>query len=190
MPTEELLTLDKAIIWARNLTILLLSRALDIKISLSESQDPTDAPPYGYYSFVTPYAPTGELGSHELHPIIDPKTGQKQLLNIRWEHPRMVLSFCFCSTDHMDDTGAQINGENEAMTLALQGAGWFKNEGCELLSREGLVVLAVGNISSRSGLFADEVIRRWGFDVTLRYKAITTRVDDIIEKISIVQKKE
>ena len=184
---DSIMTMDKAILWIRNTVVSMMAAKLGIPIALSDEQDPKVPPSYGYYSFVTPYAPTGELGSHTRMVIVDPETQQRFIQDVRAEYPEMVLSFSFCSSNRILEVETETIGENEAMSLAMGGAAWLLQEGRAALSLLGIVVLRVSNAASRSGLFADEYIRRWGFDVTIRYKAITIRRDDIIEKIITIR---
>lgn len=186
---DERMTMEEAVIFYRNRVVSLLSAATGVSIRLSDEQDPEALPPYGYYSLITPYASSGELGNHVRTVITDVQTQKLYIQNIRAEHAQMHFSFTFCSKNRHLAGGADIVGENEAMQLALKGAGWLRQEGAQALSLIGLAVLRVGNLASRSGVIADEYVRRWGFDVALRYKAITVRTDDIVERINVYHKK-
>lgn len=184
---DEVILMDEMIIKARNIIISGLAAATGVAVRLSDEQDPEDEPPYAYYSIVTPYASTGEFGSHIRKVVKDAEDGKKYIHDYRYEHPEMVLSFNFCSANRQLDDGTSINGENEAMSFAMKGVAWFKNEGAAALSASHLVVLQITNCASRSGILADEYIRRWGFDAAVRYKAITKRIDDIVENANVIK---
>jgi len=186
---DEVILMEDMIIRARNIIVSRLAAATGVPIRLSDEQDPDAEPPYGYYSIVTPYAPTGELGSYTQRTEVGPD-GQKYIEDIRSEHPEMALSFSFCSANRQAPGGEQVNGETEAMSLAMKAAAWFLHEGRTDLSFEGLVVLRVSNCSSRSGIVGDVYVRRWGFDVTVRYKAMTVRYERIAESVRVIQIKE
>ena len=168
---DEIITMEHEIIRIRNLVVSELAKETGTQITLSDEQDPTADPPYGYYSVISPYVSSGELGSHVQRTAIAPDDGCRYIENIRFEHPEMVMPFNFCS-----------NNDAEAMQLTMKAAGWLLHEGRSLLSLENIVVLRVGNAASRSGLIGDEYVRRWGFDVTIRYKALTVRKDEIIQQ--------
>lgn len=187
---DNLVLMDEEILRARNLVVSGLAAATGVRISLSDEQDPAADPPYGYYSVITPYASTGELGSHTQIPGMDPETGRKYLTDVRAEYPEMVLSFSFCSANRQLPDGTQVNGEAEAMALALKGAAWLLHEGREKLSFANLVILRVGNSASRSGTVGDVYVRRWGFDAAIRYKALTARKLDVIGQVITYQSKE
>ena len=179
---DDILTMDQAILRARNIIVSKLIKALGIPVRLSDEQDPEALPPYAYYSFISPYISSGEFGNHTRRVIVDPGTQDRYIQDIRAEYPEMALSFTVCSATRIQN-GVEINGEAEALQLAAKGVGWFKHAGATELSFDGLVVLRVDNFASRSGLVADEYVRRWGFDVAIRYKAQTIRIDDIVERV-------
>jgi len=189
MDNGAIITMDQAIIRARNLVVSKLAAAVAIPVRLSDEQDPEAPPPYCYYSFISPYVPTGEFGNHTRQVIVDPETQTKYIRDVRAEYPEMILSFTFCSRNRQAEKGEEINGETEALQLAAKAAGWFVQEGGFALSMDGLAVLRVNNLASRSGILADEYVRRWGFDVAIRYKAQTIRIDGIIERVITKQNK-
>jgi len=184
----NIILMEDMIIYARNVIVSSLATATGLPIALSDEQNPEAKSPYGYYSIITPYVPTGEIGSHIQQTLTNPDTGEKRIKDIRYEHPEMLLSFNFCSNNHMLDNGTWVNGETEAMHFAMKAVAWLKHTGATELSGKGLVVLRVSNCSSRSGLVADEYVRRWGFDVAIRYKAMTVRNDEIIENVLTIRK--
>lgn len=188
---DEVILMEDMIIRAKNIIISKLAAATGVTIRLSDEQDPEAPAPYGYYSFVTPYVPTGELGSHTQRTLTDPGTGEKYIQDICAEYPEMALSLSFCSANRQTSGGEQINGETEAMNLAMKAAAWLLNKGrAELSLEHDLVVLRIGNCASRSGIVGDEYVRRWGFDMSVRYKAMTVRDDQIAENVRMIQMKE
>lgn len=184
---NEVFTMDQAIIWARDTVVAGLAKAAGIPVRLSDEQDPEEEPPYAYYSMITPYVPTGEYGNHVRQAVKIPGAKETYIRDIREENPEMSLSFTFCSRNRTADDGTEINGETEALQLAARGAAWFLNEGGTSLSAAGLAVLRVGSFASRSGILADEYVRRWGFDAAIRYKALSVRYDGRIERVHLKQ---
>lgn len=184
---NEVFTMDQAIIWARDTIVAGLAKAAGIPVRLSDEQDPEEAPPYAYYSMITPYVPTGEYGNHVRQAVKIPGAKETYIRDIREENPEMSLSFTFCSRNRTADDGTEINGETEALQLAARGAAWFCSEGAASLSAAGLAVLRVSSFASRSGLLADEYVRRWGFDAAIRYKALSVRYDGRIERVHLKQ---
>ena len=190
MGADEMILMEDMVIHTRNIVVSKLAATTGLNISLSDEQNPEDEPPYGYYSIISPYVPTGEMGSHIQHTETNPDTGEKYIRDVRYEHPSMVLSFNFCSRNRKLANGVQVNGETEAMSLAMKAVAYLKHAGVEALSNEGAVVLSVSNCASRSGIVGDEYVRRWGFDVTLRYKAITVNNIGIAEEVRTNQQQE
>lgn len=182
--------MDEIILWGRNTIVSALADAIGVKITLSEEQDPMAEPPYGYYSVITPYAPGGEFGTHIRLVAVDPQTSQKYLDDIRAEYPEMLLSFTFCGTNRQLPDRSEVNGEAEALALAMKGVAWFLQVGKSELSAKHLVVLRVSNAASRSGTVGDVYVRRWGFDVAIRYKAMTVQRLDIVEHVNTYKKEE
>lgn len=186
---DKIITMDEEILRARNLIVSKLAAETGVIIQLSDELEPETDPPYGYYTFITPYASTGEMGIHTQIREIDSGTGKLYIKAVRSESPSMVLSFNFCSKNRKLPDGTQINGENEAMALAAKAVAYLKHDGATVLSFAELVVVGVNNFSSRSGIIGDEIIRRWGFDLTVRYTANTIRKDGIVENVRILKEK-
>ena len=185
---DEVILMEEMVIRVRNIVIAKLAATTGLVISLSDEQEPEAEPPYGYYSIITPYASTGEFGSHIRQVETDPDSGERYICEVRYEHPEMLLSLNFCSKSRKTPDGRMINGENEAMQYAMKAVGWLKHAGAAELSLEEIVVLRTSNCSSRSGIVGDEYVRRWGFDVALRYKSMTVNNVGIAESVRIYQK--
>ena len=185
---DDIVTMDEAVINAVNSVISKLYKFLEIPIRLSDLSMPEEDYPYMYYNFISAYIPQNELGNHKRIVIAEPGYQKKYIHDIREEHPEMSLSFTACSANR-DENGTWINGEAEAMQIATKAVGWFSHEGAEALMFDNLAVVNVSNFTSRSAILVDEYVRRWGFDVNIRYKAVTVRVDDVVEKMIICENK-
>lgn len=185
-----MILMEDMVLLARNTVVAKLAALMQVPIRLSDDQAPESTPPYGYYSIVTPYAATGELGSHIQQTKTDTGTGEKFVQDIRYEHPELVLSFSFCSSNRVLEDGTCVNGEAESMLLAMKAVAWLKHEGASELSAQNFVVSRVSGCASRSGFSSDVFVRRWGFDVSIRYKAMTIRRDNILENVLVTQQEK
>lgn len=88
---------------------------------------------------------------------------------------QQALSFTACSMNRVGQDGAQVMGDDEAMDLADRAQGFFLFTGRQLLADRGIVVVSVENTQPRSALDVDEVARRYGFDILVRYERTDTR---------------
>jgi hypothetical protein len=176
----------------RNTLTKKLAEYLGCPIVLSDQTEPVEAFPFGFYSVLTPYAPTGEQGnhSHTLNP--DGVTVNA----VRREQPHATISFTFCSVNRWTrgpdgaDAEPYIYGEDEAQRLAEKAQGYFLHVGYDTLSNLGVVVVDVSNATNRTGLIVDEAARRYGFDVRVRYTRIDARTDGTVERVAAYKVKE
>ena len=67
------------------------------------------------------------------------------------------------------------------MDLADRAQGFFLFAGRQLLADAGIVVVSVENTQPRSALDIDEVARRYGFDILVRYERTDTRTVQTME---------
>ena len=65
---------------------------------------------------------------------------------------------------------------------------YIKEGGYNDLSNKGIVVVGVENVGDRSAVEIDQTIRRYGFDVRVRYTRTDERMDDAIAKINVMRK--
>lgn len=152
----------------RNTIVQLLYTYLDgPKVVLSDQVMPESDYPFIYYQGVQqhiagPYnmaqAPAGDA-----------------IQKTRTEHAQASFSFTACSMNRTTPGGVQIMGDDEALDLADRAQGFFLFTGRQLLADRGIVVVSVENTQPRSALNIDEVARRYGFDILVRYERTDTR---------------
>ena len=89
----------------------------------------------------------------------------------------------------MDETDEieVIFGEDEALALAEKAQGWFLHVGAHFLRGHGIEIVEVFNVADRSSIEIDEMDRRWGFDIRIRYKRVDTRRDPAIDNGTITK---
>ena len=75
------------------------------------------------------------------------------------------------------------------MELANQALGWFLHTGYEYTSKNGIAIVDAGNIQERSVLEVDEMVRRYGFDVTIRYVREDNRTIATIQNAATIEQK-
>ena len=141
----------------RNTVVRSLHDYLQRPVVLSDQAVPEADMPYAYYQPVQPYMP---IGGAELRYSGGTLT--------RSEHIEATISFVACSADHTVD-GAAVYGDNDALALADRMLGWFSHVGRSFLRGHGIAVVECGNVQNRMAIEIDEVARRYGFDVRLRY---------------------
>lgn len=155
---------------------------LGCPVVLADQVQPEASVPFGIYSFITPYAPTGELGDYAMIP-----DGEGVLVTRR-EMTEATFSFTFCSQDRTGEDGVFIRGADEAMELADRAVGWFSHVGYEDISEMGVTIVEVGQAQDRTTLIIDEAARRVGFDVRIRYTRVDTRRAAAIATVQITEK--
>ena len=86
--------------------------------------------------------------------------------------------------------GAQVSilGADEALELATLAQGFFLHGGRYSIQKAGFVVVDVSNAASRDALELDEMGRRFGFDVRMRYSRIDLAQVDTVKNAITAQK--
>lgn len=170
----------KTLIEKRNALIQALSEAVGHPVVLASQVQPEAEPPFIVYSVTSDYIPDGSLGHYSLEPCRE----DNDVVEVRAEQPTTTISFTACSINRsVEKDGAQtyILGYDEALELATLAQGFFLHTGRRAIERAGFVVVEVSGTANRDALELDEMGRRFGFDVRLRY----TRTDRVkIETIT------
>ena len=170
----------------RNALISLLSKHMGMKITLAEQIHPVKQLPYCYYSVLTPYAPIGEMGDYSIRP----SSKDSGVISTRREMPHATFSFTFVSQSRYVNCGTFVYGEDEAQQMAEQAQGYFLHVGYDELSRLGIVVVEIRNVTNRTTLVVDEDVRRYGFDVRIRYTRTDEREDATVGSVSLKRKEK
>ena len=172
----------------RNRLIEALSDYLERPVLLSDQVQPEEMPPYIVYSVTADYIPDGGLGDYSYQETGDGE--ESRFEEVRAEQPTASMSFTACSVNRWEDDGAgerrYIFGEDEAQELAAQAQGFFIHAGEDEITASGFVVVDVLNAANRSALVLDEMARRYGFDVRLRYRRTDSRSISTVEKVNPV----
>jgi hypothetical protein len=172
------------IVEVRNTIVKLLEEYLKIPVVLSEQTNPMPPFPLCFYSILTAYVPSGEMGQVDYTLNPDKET----ITTTRTEQPYAVFSFTFCSENRHDKDGGFILGEDEALALAEKAQGFFLHGAYNILSNLGIVINQVTNVTNRTGLVVDETTRRYGFDVRVRYKRVDSRTDGTVSSVVLLHK--
>lgn len=169
----------------RNKLISSLSKALGAPVLLASQVQPETEPPFIIYTVTTDYIADGSLG----HYLQDDGDTEDSLVVVRAEQPTATFSFTACSIDRTTEAG-HIFGADEALDLAYKAQGFFLHTGRDALARAGFVALDVSNATNRDALELDEMGRRYGFDVRLRYVREDAVTVGTILQPNTIQKKE
>ncbi|WP_306568988.1 LIC_12616 family protein [Faecalispora jeddahensis] len=168
----------------RNALVAALSTAVGCPVLLSDQVQPEAQPPYIVYSVTADYIPDAGLGDYTFR-----ETGSGEdtsLAEVRAEQPSCTISFSACSVNRWkqgtNGEKAYIFGEDEAQELAARAQGFFIHTGEDVISSAGFVVVDVSNAGSRSAIVIDEMARRYGFDVRLRYRRTDERDVGTVQK--------
>lgn len=157
----------------RNRLIYALSQAVGRPVLLDSQTQPEVEPPFIIYSVMSDYETTG--GSGNLALVLDET--RQDTVSVREEQPTATFSFTACSINRQTETAdgdtVTVYGADEASELASLAQGFFLHTGLYALESAGFVVVEVTNCTNRDALEVDEMGRRYGFDVRLRY----TRTD-------------
>ena len=159
----------------RNRIVQELSEYLGCPVELNNQQNPEQNPPYVFYSMM-PFNPENELGDYRT------ERNENACVEYRRVEPSCSFSFMVCSMDR-DIGETYILGEDEACFLAVKTVGWFEHVGYDFLSRMGVTVIDVSAVQERSTLLVDEEVRRYGFDVRIRYVKEDAREIGTIENV-------
>lgn len=152
----------------RNALVLALSEYVGRPVLLANQVQPEEAPPYIVWAVLTDYASDGSLGHYSTE-----EAGEGYALSVRTEQPTATLSFTACSINRYE-TGEDgkpfyVLGADEAQELAGKAQGFFLHGGRYAIEKAGFTVVEVTNAAPRDALELDEMGRRFGFDVRLRY---------------------
>lgn len=167
------------IVQARNAVVAGLEKNIGCPVILTDQIAEQSAFPYCYYSVLAPRISNHAFGLSEIE--LDDKQGYRLM---RSEPVLATMSFTFCGMNRNSDDGGYIYGEDEALDLAEKGHGFFLLSGHCITTEVGdIVIQNVGNIQSRTGFLVEEAIRRYGFDVKLRYVRTDEMPNTIISKV-------
>lgn len=152
----------------RNALVLALAEYVGRPVLLANQVQPEEAPPYIVWAVLSDYTPDGSLGHYSME-----DAGEGYALSVRSEQPTATLSFTACSINRKE-TGKDgepfyVLGADEAQELAGKAQGFFLHGGRYSIQKAGFVVVEVTNATPRDALELDEMGRRFGFDVRLRY---------------------
>ena len=151
-----------------NALIAALSAALGVPVLLASQVEPEAEPPFIVWAVLNDYTPDGGLGDYSSTP-----DGDEAVVSTRTEQPTATLSFTACSINRTATPAGgppvYILGADEAHDLAEKAQGFFLHTGRYDIQAAGFVVVDVSNAASRDALELDEMGRRFGFDVRLRY---------------------
>ena len=156
----------------RNALILALSNFVGCPVLMASQVEPEMEPPFIVYSL--------EDGSTE-----------GTAVEVREEQPTTTMSFTACSINRVEEKdGEQVSilGADEALELATLAQGFFLHGGRYAIQKAGFVVVDVTNATSRDALELDEMGRRFGFDVRLRYTRTDLAEVDTVTNVITKQK--
>jgi hypothetical protein len=175
----------------RNELVNSLHGALGIDVILSDQASPERDVPFLIYSITTPYAPTGEFGSHYQKQTTG-KDGKIYIEDQRREQPSATFSFTACSDNRWADEAhtAYIFGEDEAQSIVEKAVGHLLHGAYHDLADKGIVIAEITNVGNRTTLIVDEAARRYGFDVRIRYTKADERLDSVIETAVLKETKK
>lgn len=179
------MTEERSIVEKRNALILALSEFVGVPVLLANQVQPEADPPYIVWAVLSDYTSDGGLGHFSTE-----SGGEGYAVSVRTEQPTATLSFTACSinrTEALEGGGqAYILGADEAQELATKAQGFFLHGGRYAIEAAGFVVVDVTNAAPRDALELDEMGRRFGFDVRLRYtrtdRATVTTIDGVATK--------
>ena len=152
----------------RNALVLALAEYVGRPVLLANQVQPEEEPPYIVWAVLTDYTPDGSLGHFSTE-----DAGEGYAWSVRTEQPTATLSFTACSINRSgvgaDGQPFYFLGADEAQELAWKAQSFFLHGGRYALQKAGFVVVEVTNAAPRDALELDEMGRRFGFDVRLRY---------------------
>ena len=139
------------------------------------------------YSITSDYIPDNGLGNYS----VEDGSTEGTAVEVRTEQPTTTMSFTACSINRIEEKdGEQVSilGADEALELATLAQGFFLHGGRYAIQKAGFVVVDVTNATSRDALELDEMGRRFGFDVRLRYTRTDLAEVDTVSNANIKQK--
>lgn len=171
----------------RNALILALSKFVGCPVLMASQVEPEMEPPFIVYSITSDYTPDNGLGNYSLE---DGST-EGTAVEVREEQPTTTMSFTACSINRIEEKDGErvsILGADEALELATLAQGFFLHGGRYATQKAGFVVVDVTNATSRDALELDEMGRRFGFDVRLRYTRTDLANVDTVSNVTTKQK--
>lgn len=180
------MTEERSIVEKRNALILALTEYVGVPVLLADQTQPEEDFPFIVWAVLSDYAADGGLGHYSTE-----DGGEGKAVSVRTEQPTATLSFTACSINRTvpsEDGGppVYILGADEAQALAVKAQGFFLHGGRYDIQAAGFVVVDVTNASPRDALELDEMGRRYGFDVRLRYtrtdRATVPTIDGVATK--------
>ena len=168
-----------------NKLIAALHAAVGRPVVLASQVQPEAEVPFIIYTVTTDYMADGSLG----HYLQGDGETEDSLVVVRAEQPTATFSFTACSIDRTTESGT-VFGADEALDLANRAQGFFLHTGRDAMEAAGFVALDVSNATNRDALELNEMGRRYGFDVRLRYVREDVLEVGTVEKPNIIQKKE
>lgn len=174
----------------RNALVLALAEYVGHPVLLANQVQPEEDPPYIVWAMLSDYSPDGSLGHYSTE-----DAGEGYALSVRAEQPTTTLSFTACSINRSgvgkDGKPFYVLGADEAQELAGKAQGFFLHCGRYSIEKAGFTVVEVTNAAPRDALELDEMGRRFGFDVRLRYvRTDAEKVTTIDGAVTIQTKKE
>lgn len=157
----------------RDALVLGLHRHTGRMVVLSDQTLPEAEMPYILYNPIQPYMPRGGVNIHA-----EPQGDA--VITSRIENAEGTYSFTACSRNR-DTPDGYVFGLDEAQALADAMHAWFVHIGYTELMTQGIAVIEVMNVQVRSQLEVDELDRRVGFDVRVRYPLTMTRKDPAVD---------
>lgn len=152
----------------RNALVLALSEYVGCPVLLANQVQPEEDPPYIVWAMLSDYTPDRSLGHYSTE-----DAGEGYALSVRTEQPTTTLSFTACSINRSgfgeDGQPFYVLGADEAQELAGKAQSFFLHGGRYSIEKAGFTVVEVTNAAPRDALELDEMGRRFGFDVRLRY---------------------
>ena len=169
----------------RNTLVADLSAAIGVPVLLANQVQPETKFPLVVYSITSPYTNDGEEGNYSWE-----NAGETQVRHRRREQPIASFSFTASAIDRWADADHTVwsYGDDEASNLVDKMIAYLQEGGYNDLSNKGIVVVSVENVGDRSTVEIDQTIRRYGFDVRIRYTRTDERMDDAIAKINVIRK--
>lgn len=161
----------------RDDVITQLKSYLNIPVVLADQNEPKPSYPHFGYKVINPYSSEDGLAAETSEAIASlDENFDYDIKYTRSELPTMTISITTYS-----------NTVDQAETIALSAASWFKFLGYEYLKSKNVVVVEVTDIQDRDTLIVDDYDRRRGFDVKLRVISQLTNIVSNIESAVITK---
>ena len=143
-------------------------------VVLSDQTVPEGDYPHIYYQYISPHTRVGGENA----------TVAAGQLTSRWM-AEATISISACGIDR-EDGDTQVYGDDDALQLCMLAHQWFYRAGRDYLQAHGIAVVDLSNSQNRTAVEVDQVVRRYGFDVRLRYEVDATYPMPSIEGGTII----